>query len=119
MTFALPALIGSVLVAAAVPLLIWRSRSQSQKHREQSEEHELRSRGFDLDGIRKLQQLRGGGSVIAIGDIVLLVLLILGLVTTLDFPVTGPFLVLVVAAALIRGAVKNSRRQQSSGDDRS
>lgn len=116
MTLALFVVIGLLLIAAL--LLLWRSRAASRARLRHRAEEELRSRGFDAEGIRKIQQLRRRGSILGIGDTVLLVSLAVGVIMTTRFPTTSPFLVLVVAAVLIRGFVKNSRRPKSPGEDR-
>lgn len=117
MTLALFVVIGLFLIAALLP--IWRSRAASRARRRHRMEEELRSQGFDSEGIRRIQQLRSRSSLLGIGDTLLLVSLAVGVIMAVRFPTTGPFLVLVVAAALIRGLIKNSKRPKNPGQDRS
>lgn len=116
MTLALFVVIGLLLIAAL--LLIWRSRAASRARLRHRMEEQLRSQGFDSEGIRQIQQLRSRSSILSIGDSLLLVSLAVGVILAVRFPTTGPFLVLVVAAALVRGVVKNSKRPKNPGEDR-
>lgn len=112
----------SGLIALAILTVVWRIRFLYRKrlrHRRDREEQDLRSRGFDTEGIRQIRQLRGDTSVLSTGDTVSLVLLIVSFIAAVRFPITGPCFVVTVAAVVIRGAVRNAKRQKSSGADRS